>query len=221
MTNKILIVEDDEKIATILAKYAQGSGYKHHIINDGADVISWVKENEPDAILLDIMLPNISGTELCKQIREFSEVPILMVTAKVEEINRLLGLEIGADDYICKPFSPKEVMARIKTILRRVPIKASDTLFELDVASQRAKLQNVELPLTPVEFRILHAFTSKPDNVWNREQLLNKMYDDYREVSDRTVDSHVANLRKKLLAAPLQHDFIGSVYGVGYRFVLP
>lgn len=221
MKNKILIVEDDEKIATILAKYAQGWGYNHHIINDGAEVISWVKTNEPDAILLDIMLPNVSGTELCKQIREFSEVPILMVTAKVEEIDRLLGLEIGADDYICKPFSPKEVMARIKTILRRVPPKVSDSLFELDVASQRAKLQNVELPLTPVEFRILHAFTSKPDNVWNRQQLLNKMYDDYREVSDRTVDSHVANLRKKLLASSLKHDFIGSVYGVGYRFVLP
>ena len=221
MTNKILIVEDDEKIATILAKYAQGWGYNHHIINDGAEVISWVKTNEPDAILLDIMLPNVSGTELCKQIREFSEVPILMVTAKVEEIDRLLGLEICADDYICKPFSPKEVMARIKTILRRVPPKVSDSLFELDVASQRAKLQNVELPLTPVEFRILHAFTSKPDNVWNRQQLLNKMYDDYREVSDRTVDSHVANLRKKLLASSLKHDFIGSVYGVGYRFVLP
>lgn len=221
MTNKILIVEDDEKIATILAKYAQGSGYNHHIINDGAEVISWVKTNEPDAILLDIMLPNVSGTELCKQIREFSEVPVLMVTAKVEEIDRLLGLEIGADDYICKPFSPKEVMARIKTILRRVPTKAPDLLFQLDVASQRAKLQNIELPLTPVEFRILHAFTSKPDNVWNREQLLNKMYDDYREVSDRTVDSHVTNLRKKLLASPLKHDFIGSVYGVGYRFVLP
>ena len=221
MTNKILIVEDDEKIATILAKYAQGWGYNHHIINDGAEVINWVKTNEPDAILLDIMLPNVSGTELCKQIREFSEVPILMVTAKVEEIDRLLGLEICADDYICKPFSPKEVMARIKTILRRVPPKVSDSLFELDVASQRAKLQNVELPLTPVEFRILHAFTSKPDNVWNRQQLLNKMYDDYREVSDRTVDSHVANLRKKLLASSLKHDFIGSVYGVGYRFVLP
>ncbi len=221
MTNKILIVEDDEKIATILAKYAQDSGYSHHIINDGADVISWVKDNEPDAILLDIMLPNVSGTELCKQIREFSEVPILMITAKVEEIDRLLGLEIGADDYICKPFSPKEVMARIKTILRRVPPKVSDSMFELDVASQRAKLQNVELPLTPVEFRILHAFTSKPDNVWNREQLLNKMYDDYREVSDRTVDSHVANLRKKLLTSSLKHDFIGSVYGVGYRFLLP
>ncbi|ACA88219.1 response regulator [Shewanella woodyi] len=221
MTNKILIVEDDEKIATILAKYAQGSGYNHHIINDGAEVISWVKANEPDAILLDIMLPNVSGTELCKQIREFSEVPVLMATAKVEEIDRLLGLEIGADDYICKPFSPKEVMARIKTILRRVPTKAPDSLFQLDVVSQRAKLQNIELPLTPVEFRILHAFTSKPDNVWNREQLLNKMYDDYREVSDRTVDSHVANLRKKLLASQLKHDFIGSVYGVGYRFVLP
>lgn len=221
MTNTILIVEDDEKIAAILAKYAQGSGYKHHIINDGNDVISWIQSHEPDAVLLDIMLPNVSGMELCKQIRTFSEVPILMITAKVEEIDRLLGLEIGADDYICKPFSPKEVMARIKTILKRVPAKPTDSLFQLDVASQRAKLQNVELTLTPVEFRILHAFNSQPDNVWSREKLLNKMYDDYREVSDRTVDSHVANLRKKLLAEPLQHDFISSVYGIGYRFVLP
>lgn len=221
MTNTILIVEDDEKIAAILAKYAQGSGYTYNIINDGNDVISWIKAHKPDVVLLDIMLPNVSGTELCKQIRTFSAIPILMITAKVEEIDRLLGLEIGADDYICKPFSPREVMARIKTILRRVPSKPSDSLFDLDVASQRVKLQNVELTLTPVEFRILHAFNSKPDNVWSREQLLNKMYDDYREVSDRTVDSHVANLRKKLLATPLQHDFISSVYGIGYRFVLP
>ncbi len=116
MTNKILIVEDDEKIAAILAKYAQGSGYNHHIINDGAEVISWVKINEPDAILLDIMLPNVSGTELCKQIREFSEVPVLMVTAKVEEIDRLLGLEIGADDYITKPFQLKELVLRLDRI---------------------------------------------------------------------------------------------------------
>ena len=221
MTDTILIVEDDEKIAAIIEKYASGAGYKHHIINDGKHVISWIKAHNPDVVLLDIMLPNVSGTELCKHIRTFSDVPILMITAKVEEIDRLLGLEIGADDYICKPFSPKEVMARIKTVLRRIPDKPSGLLFQLDVASQRAKLQNVELTLTPVEFRILHAFNSKPDNVWSREQLLNKMYDDYREVSDRTVDSHVANLRKKLLAAPLQHDFISSVYGIGYRFVLP
>lgn len=221
MINTILIVEDDEKIAAILAKYAHDSGYHHHIINDGKHVTSWVKANHPDVVLLDIMLPNVSGTELCKQIRTFSNVPILMITAKVEEIDRLLGLEIGADDYICKPFSPKEVMARIKTVLKRIPTKGCDSLLQLDVVSQRAKLQNIQLPLTPVEFRILHAFNTKPDKVWSREQLLNKMYDDYREVSDRTVDSHVANLRKKLLATPLQHDFISAVYGMGYRFVLP
>ena len=221
MTNTILIVEDDDKIAAILAKYAHNSGYKHHIINDGKHVISWIKAHNPDIVLLDIMLPNVSGTALCKDIRTFSDIPVLMLTAKVEEIDRLLGLAIGADDYICKPFSPKEVMARIKTVLRRVPAKGSDSLLQLDVASQTAKLQNIELTLTPVEFRILHAFNSKPNNVWSRDQLMNKMYDDYREVSDRTVDSHVANLRKKLLATPLQHDFINSVYGIGYRFVLP
>ena len=221
MTNTILIVEDDEKIAAILAKYADDSGYQHHIINDGKHVVSWIKTEHPDVVLLDIMLPNVSGTELCKQIRTFSDVPVLMITAKVEEVDRLLGLEIGADDYICKPFSPKEVMARIKTVLRRIPAKGSDSLFQLDVDSQTAKLQNVELTLTPVEFRILYAFNTKPNTVWSRDQLMNKMYDDYREVSDRTVDSHVANLRKKLLASPLKHDFISSVYGMGYRFVLP
>ena len=114
-----------------------------------------------------------------------------------------------------------KVMARIKTVLRRVPAKGYDSLLQLDVDSQTAKLQNVELTLTPVEFRILHAFNTKPNNVWSRDKLMNKMYDDYREVSDRTVDSHVANLRKKLLASPLQHDFISSVYGMGDRFVLP
>ena len=217
----VLIVEDDEKIASILEKYASDSGFNHHTLNDGKDVIDWVKANQPDAILLDLMLPSVSGTELCKKIRSFSDVPILIVTAKVEEIDRLLGLELGADDYICKPFSPREVIARIKTTLRRAPPKPTKSLFQLDTATLRAKLQDVELTLTPVEFRILHAFTTKPDKVWNREQLLNRMYDDYREVSDRTVDSHVANLRKKLLSTRQKHDFISSVYGVGYRFNLP
>ncbi|WP_163930008.1 response regulator [Paraferrimonas sp. SM1919] len=217
----LVIVEDDVKIANILIKYAEASGFNCHHINDGALAVDWVKQHRPEAMLLDIMLPNLDGIEICQQVRQFSNLPILMITAKVEEVDRLLGLDIGADDYICKPFSPKEVMARIKVILRRLTPPVPTKLIAIDAEAQTAALNGHRLSLTPVEFRILAAFCGHANKAWNREQLINKMYDDYREVSDRTVDSHVANLRKKLLELLPQHDFIQSVYGVGYRWQWP
>ena len=181
----------------------------------------FLREN-PDLILLDLMLPGLDGIEVCKQIRRESDVPIIMVTARVEEIDRLLGLELGADDYICKPFSPREVVARVKAVLRRTMNRGTGGVsgvagLALDRERFLASLNGTPLDLTPVEFALLEALQARPGSVLTREQLLDRMYDDYRVVSDRAVDTHVKNLRKKLVQATGGESLIESVYGLGYR----
>ncbi len=221
---RILIVEDEPKLGQLLIDYLQAASYSPALIAHGDQVLSSVKQNPPDLILLDLMLPGVDGLTLCKEIRRFSEVPIVMVTAKIEEIDRLLGLEIGADDYICKPYSPREVVARVKTILRRC--KPQRDLQLLDAASPlvvdegrfQASWQKKALDLTPAEFRLLKTLSSEPGKVFSREQLLNHLYDDYRVVTDRTIDSHIKNLRRKLEALDQEQSFIRAVYGVGYRW---
>lgn len=229
MSGTILIVEDELKLATLLADYFTLANYQSHCIDDGALVIDWVKAHQPSAILLDIMLPNKDGMQLCREIRQFSEVPILMVTAKVEEIDRLLGLELGADDYICKPFSPREVVARVKAVLRRFNrTKQSDSnaqsnLAELSLDENRFEVMfnSKTLELTAVEFQLLKPLVSEVGRIYSRTQLMNSMYDDNRIVSDRTIDSHIKKLRKKLNTISPEHELIHSVYGVGYRLILP
>jgi two-component system response regulator BaeR len=168
------------------------------------------------------MLPGSSGLSICRDIRQFSDVPIMMVTAKTEEIDRLLGLEIGADDYICKPYSPREVVARVKVILRRCVRPgehvAKETGLHIDEARFQATFQGHELELTPAEFRLLKTLSVKPGYVFTREVLLNNLYDDYRVVTDRTIDSHIKNLRRKLESLDGEKAFIRAVYGVGYRW---
>lgn len=203
-----------------MADYLTLAQYESHILYDGADVIDWVKDNKPSAILLDLMLPVKDGMQLCKEIRAFSDVPILMTTAKVEEIDRLLGLEVGADDYICKPYSPREVVARVKAVLRRVQSTQQNTGFRLDVDKYQAHFDGKCLDLTAVEFQLLKPLAGEPGRIFTREQLMRNMYDDNRIVSDRTIDSHIKKLRKKLLALSDELEFIQSVYGVGYRFSL-
>ena len=196
-TPRILIVEDEPKLGQLLIDYLQAAGYAPALINHGDKVLPYVRQTPPHLILLDLMLPGTDGLTLCREIRRFSDVPVVMVTAKIEEIDRLLGLEIGADDYICKPYSPREVVARVKTILRRCkPL----------------------LDLTPAEFRLLKTLSQEPGKVFSREQLLNHLYDDYRVVTDRTIDSHIKNLRRKLEALDAEQSFIRAVYGVGYRW---
>ena len=215
-TPRILIVEDEPKLGQLLIDYLRAASYAPSLISHGDKVLAYVRQIPPDLILLDLMLPGVDGLTLCREIRRFSDVPIVMVTAKIEEIDRLLGLEIGADDYICKPYSPREVVARVKTILRRCrpqrelqvldaesPLIVDESRFQ---ASWRSKL----LDLTPAEFRLL--------KVCSREQLLNHLYDDYRVVTDRTIDSHIKNLRRKLEALDAEQSFIRAVYGVGYRW---
>ncbi|MBA6415423.1 response regulator [Colwellia sp. 6M3] len=221
MPDSILIVEDEVKLANLLADYFALTEYSPHLIHHGDDVIDWVKKNQPKAILLDIMLPGKNGIDLCKEIRQFSNVPILMVTAKVEEIDRLLGLELGADDYICKPFSPREVVARVKAVLRRTQTldNTSDILI-LDEHRLTVSFHHHEVSLTSVEFQLLKPLAGKPERIFTRDQLMQNMYSDDRIVNNRTIDSHIKKLRKKLSDISNGKDWIQSVYGTGYRLVL-
>ena len=221
---RILIVEDEPKISEVLREYIENAGYTTHILDDGSEVVDWVREQMPSLILLDLMLPGRDGLEICRDIRAFSRVPIIMVTARVEEIDRLLGLEMGADDYVCKPFSPREVVARVKANLRRVSTPHDDPIamsgFEIDDLRHIARIDGQALKLTRVEFRILQALLDPPGRVLSRDQLLDRMYDDQRVVGDRTVDSHMTNLRRKLQAVRADSECIHSVYGLGYKLEL-
>jgi len=220
MSRKVLIVEDEEKLARLLADYLQQSGFVTLIVADGAEVVALVRQQSPDLILLDIMLPGKDGLEICREIRTFSSVPIIMITARIEEIDRLLGLELGADDYICKPFSPREVVARVKAVLRRSDKEAAIRVsgLQLDEARYRATLDGTELDLTAVEFKLLQFLADSPGRIYNRQQLMDRIYPDERIVSDRTIDSHIKKLRKKIADVSTATELIHSVYGVGYKF---
>ena len=220
MPHSILIVEDEVKLATLLVDYFKASDYDPHQINHGDEVIAWVKEHQPKAILLDIMLPGKNGIELCKEIRQFSNVPILMITAKVDEIDRVLGLELGADDYICKPFSAREVVARVGAVLRRTQTVTNIShALTLDEHRIMVSFQQQNTVLTSVEFQLLKMLADKPDRIFSRDQLMQNMYSDSRIVNHRTIDSHIKKLRKKLAEISAGKDWIESVYGVGYRLV--
>lgn len=219
----VLVVEDEPKLARLLLDYLEQSAYRTHWIDNGTEVVDWIRQKKPAAILLDLMLPGKDGLTICRELREFSDVPILMITARVEEIDRLLGLELGADDYICKPFSPREVVARVKVALRRLNRKARAPQqsgyrgISVDTDSFRAQINGDPVDLTPVEFRLLAALLEQPGRVFSRHQLMDSVYTDGRIVSDRTMDTHVKNLRRKLQAAGNGDELIHSVYGVGYR----
>jgi two-component system response regulator BaeR len=224
MSDIILIVEDEPKLAMLLREYLHQSQYKTHIIDNGLEVVSWVQANSPRLILLDLMLPGKDGLELCREIRTFSKVPVIMMTAKVEEIDRLLGLQIGADDYICKPYSPREVVARVATVLRRV--EANPAMDRSEMSYRNIKLDesrfvcevgDTKVELTRVEFRLILAMVRRPGHVFSREQLMDLVYTDQRVVSDRTIDSHIKNLRRKLNESSKEGDLIHSIYGVGYK----
>jgi len=222
MNKTILVVEDELKLANILVEYLQTEGFKTKHIDTGTRVIPWIKKNNPDLVLLDLMLPAMNGKDICQEIRTFSHLPVIMITAMVDEIDRLIGLEMGADDYICKPFSPKEVVARVKAVLRRSDpeyIKRNlSNGFEIDTERFSITLDGIKLDLTPVEFRLLAMFIEQSGRVYNRDQILNKIFDDGRIVLDRTVDTHIKNLRHKLKKINPKIDYIRSLYGVGYSF---
>jgi len=224
MTSRhILIVEDEEKIARLLCDYLKEAGFRTSTQNNGDRVIAQIKKDPSDLILLDIMLPGKNGMELCREIRQFSNIPIIMITARVEEIDRLLGLELGADDYICKPFSPREVVARVKAIFRRLQAEPPTHnlvigSISLDDKTHQVMIDKQVLNLTPNEFGLLKIMMSQPNRVFSRNELINQVQGYDFEGYDRTIDSHIKNLRKKIAQKLPDQEIISTVYGVGYKF---
>jgi two-component system, OmpR family, response regulator BaeR len=250
----IVIVEDDPKLADMLANYLRAHGFTPHVVADGALAVAAVQRIAPAVILLDVVLPNVNGIEICAALRRSSAAPIIIVSARVEEIDRVLGLEVGADDYVCKPFSPREVLARVRAQLRRsqgrlvpdsgpgAPASAgagADTGagvgvgvglaqpathgFVVDDEQQRIRWLGQGLSLTPLEYRLFRLLLSRPDHVFSRERLLDVAHRDHgdADISDRAIDSHIKNLRRKLHAAGAPTGLVVSVYGAGYRFQPP
>ncbi|MBQ4834658.1 response regulator [Pseudoalteromonas sp. MMG010] len=218
----ILIVEDEENIAEVLIAYAQQNNFNTEHYRSGLGVVNFVKNNTVDLILLDLMLPDVDGIQICKQLKAISEVPIIILSAKGQENDRLLGLEIGADDYICKPFSPKEVIARIKAVLRRTDTTPKNIInvhgFELYKHDFEAYLHNKSLNLTAIEFKILWLFVSNIGRVFSREEIINNVYNNTLDISDRNIDTHIKNIRKKITHIKTGLNPICSVYSVGYKF---
>lgn len=219
----ILIVEDEPKISHLLRDYLQQAGYETRESLNYDQIRSWVEQEEINLILLDWMLPGMSGLEICQQLRTISNVPILMITARVEEIDRLKGLDSGADDYICKPFSPREVVARVKAVLRRTNHEDHAELIagqlRLDQTTHQVWVDESEVVLTPNEFGVLRVLLQRPGKVWSRESLLQQVQGYQFNGYDRTIDTHVKNLRKKLATYGFESSIV-TVYGIGYRFQL-
>lgn len=224
-TNEIIVVEDEPKISQLLVDYLQRDGFAVTVLEEGSSAVEVIGANKPALVILDLMLPGKDGLTICKEVRQFSNLPIVMLTARVDEVDRLVGLELGADDYVCKPFSPREVVARVRAILRRVQsppaqsvenqLTYRDITLHLDRFECLAEDRRIDL--TRVEFRILQTLMSQPGRVYAREALMNSAYSDSRIVSDRTIDTHVKNLRKKLSQGSQAEELIRSIYGVGYK----
>ena len=218
----ILVVEDERKIADLLKDYLSGAGFKVTCLDRGDAVLAAVRANPPALVLLDLMLPGMDGIAVCRELRKFSTVPVIMATAKVEEVDRLIGLEIGADDYICKPFSPREVVARVKAVLRRArPAEAAPRRvvgpIVLDEDTRQVTVDGNPLTLTPSEFGLLSVLMASPERVFSRSELLDRVQGYRFEGYDRTVDSHVKNLRRKIAEQLPGRDVIMTIYGVGYK----
>lgn len=216
MSRNILVVEDEEKIALLLKDYLENSGFSVSWLNNGSLVIPRIKKQPPDLILLDVMLPGMDGMEVCKELRKYSMVPVIMITARAEEIDRLLGLELGADDYICKPFSPREVMARVKAVLRRTSsdIQAKTSTpgnVRIDDDLHWIMIYDKKISLTPSEYSLLKVMLSYPCKVFSRAELLDKARGYNFEGYDRTIDTHIKNIRKKLAVLFPDHRILSRL----------
>jgi DNA-binding response OmpR family regulator len=225
MAQTILVVEDDEKMINLLRLYLERSGYTVSTAYDGRAGLEAVARVHPDLVILDLMLPHIDGVEVCRRIRATSEVPILMLTARIDEVDKLLGLSLGADDYVTKPFSPREVVARVGTILRRANRSVVRTVLrhrdlEIDLDRHHVRHGGRELHLTPIEFKLLQTFLEAPERAFSREQLLNRIHAFHEaDVVDRTIDVHIGKLREKLSDDPGRPRYIATVRGIGYKLL--
>ena len=218
----ILIVEDESKIAALLRDYLLQDGFQVTCVQRGDTALERIRALSPALVLLDLMLPGMDGVSVCREVRRFSSVPIIMVTAKAGEVDRLVGLEIGADDYVCKPFSPREVVARVRAVLRRCRSGEPQRRYTagplvLDEAARRVTIAGRDLSLTPSEFNLLHALIAAPERVFSRGELIERVQGYQFEGYERTIDSHIKNLRRKIAERLPGRDLIDTVYGVGYR----
>jgi two-component system, OmpR family, response regulator BaeR len=218
IAQQVLIVEDEPKIAEVLRDYLTAAGYAVSLLDRGTEVLPWLQNNVADLLLLDLMIPGLDGLAVLRRLRTTSTTPVIVVTAMVRDIDRLLGLELGADDYICKPFNPQEVVARVRAVLRRSVAAQTPSAqhVELDLLRFELRVQGQPMAVTPVEFRLLQKLLEHPGRVYSRSQLQAAIYTDHRVVSERTVDTHVRNLRRKFIA--LGCDPVASVYGIGFRY---
>lgn len=223
MSKKILIVDDEPKIVEICSDYLKAANFDVVSAQDGRNGLTRFQLEKPDLVILDLMLPSMDGLDVCREIRKVSTTPIIMLTARVEESDKLVGLELGADDYITKPFSPRELVARVRTVLRRVQGDTSmDVIrsgeFSLDRGRFIVTLREKEITLTPTEFEILATLASQPGRIFTRSQLLLAVRGVAFESYERAIDSHIRNLRKKLNLTGEEMDPIITVHGVGYKF---
>ena len=220
----ILIVEDDHNTAALIATYLQREGFTTQTSHDGGEALALARRQPPGFVILDVMLPQVDGWEICRELRKFSDVPILMLTAREEEIDRVLGLSLGADDYVVKPFSPRELVERVKAILRRTTRLAKPASLlnhnelSLNTEQRRVTLSGQTIDLTSVEYKLLQALMSAPGKAFSRDDLLNHIYVGGESVVDRVVDVHIGHLRQKLSDDPAAPRFIETVRGFGYRF---
>ncbi len=227
MAKKVLVVDDDVKTVDLVKLYLNRDGYKVLVAYDGNEALRLARESHPDLIVLDIMLPGKDGLEVCRTLRSESEVPVIMLTARTTEEDKLAGLDLGADDYMTKPFSPKELAARVRAVLRRLPeetlqrgpVEIKHGELTLNFLRHEASLTGRPLDLTPIEFKLLGVLAREPGRVFNRAQLIEKVLGYDFEGFDRTIDVHILNLRRKLERDPGQSKYIKTIYGAGYKLV--
>ena len=220
----ILVVDDEPKIATLARDYLEHAGFVVLTAGDGRTALTTIRQRRPDLIVLDLGLPGLDGLDVTRELRRDSNIPIVMLTARDDEIDKLVGLELGADDYLTKPFSPRELVARVRAVLRRAErqpdsaetIQAGDVV--LDLPRMRVEVGGVAVELTPTEFQLLATLAARPGRIFTRAQLLDALHGVTFETYERAIDSHIKNLRRKLEPDPRRPRYVLTVYGVGYRF---
>lgn len=225
MNRKILLVEDEKGISSIISSYLQKEGYEVLQAFNGDEALKYFKMHDLDLVILDRMLPLISGEEVLKTIRQLSDIPVILVTAKVEEIDKIEGFQLGADDYVTKPFSPKELMERVRAILRRIrkdPVNTNILSFDngrliINLDNYTCKVNGNEVTLTNNEFSILQVLFSKPGKIFTREEIISIAFGDEYDAFDRAIDTHIKNIRQKIEESPREPKYIKTVYGVGYK----
>ncbi len=222
-TGPILVVEDDRNIQALVVRYLENAGFATLSAGDGPTGLEMARRHAPAFVILDLNLPGLDGTELCRELRKTSDVPILMLTARADEVDRVVGFALGADDYVVKPFSPRELVERVKAILRRArPVADGEVLrhgaLVLDPETRKVTHSGVEVALTPSEYKLLHALMARPGRAFSRDELVGRLYEHGETVVDRVVDVHIGKLRHKIEPDPSRPRYIETVHGVGYRF---